>query len=102
MGQTTNSTGGKSIMTYDLIGTIYKETGKTLTDSEGYDYPEMSPVSGYHVNVLSGNADTASYSVYAATPSRVFAGRDDTIFLKFQNRDEWSSLGIEVEHETEL
>jgi hypothetical protein len=34
----------------DVIGTIYKPTGKMLTNEEG-DYPEMAAVSGYHANV---------------------------------------------------
>ncbi|WP_136487833.1 hypothetical protein [Vibrio sp. H11] len=34
-----------------LIGTLYKETGKILKDSEGNDYPEKVAIPGYHVNL---------------------------------------------------
>jgi hypothetical protein len=34
----------------DVIGTIYKPTGKMLQSEEG-DYPEMASVPGYHANV---------------------------------------------------
>tara|TARA_R100001440_G_scaffold5048_3_gene11051 strand:+ start:2571 stop:2975 length:405 start_codon:yes stop_codon:yes gene_type:complete len=35
----------------DEIGTIYAPTGKTLTDDDGNEYPETTPVSGYHLNL---------------------------------------------------
>ncbi|WP_136484757.1 hypothetical protein [Vibrio sp. H11] len=34
-----------------LIGKLYKETGVTLKDSDGNDYPEMAALPGYHVNL---------------------------------------------------
>jgi hypothetical protein len=34
----------------DVIGTIYKPTGKMLQSEEG-DCPEMAPVTGWHANV---------------------------------------------------
>ncbi|WP_447040754.1 hypothetical protein [Vibrio parahaemolyticus] len=34
-----------------LIGKLYKETGVTLKDPEGNDYPETAALPGYHVNV---------------------------------------------------
>lgn len=85
-------------MTYDVIGTIYKPSGVMLTDEEGNEYPEMVAVDGYHVNVLPQEdmSLVEPYIVTVATPSRVFAGRDDTVALKFANRDEWLALGIEV------
>ena len=85
-------------MVYDLIGTIYKPSGVMLTDAEGNEYPEMVAVDGYHVNTVPESMDDVlqAYLVTPATPSRVFAGRDDTVSLKFKDRDEWLSLGYEV------
>ena len=87
-------------MTYDLIGTIYKASGVMLTDEEGNEYPEMELVSGYHVNMLEVTEATQPFVVQVNTPSRKFAGRDDTIHLRFSDRAEWLSIGIEVEEET--
>ncbi len=81
-------------MTYNLIGTMYKETGKTIT-KDGFDYNEMEAVQGYHINMLNPPEIVESYIIEVATPQRIFAGRDDTVCLKFNNRDEWLSLGIE-------
>ena len=98
-------------MTYDLIGTIQKPTGVTLTDTEGFEYPEMEQVQGYHVNVLPPMNDTIdeegtvivnplkAYVVEVNTPTRVFGGRSDMICLKFASRAEWLSMNIEVEEE---
>ena len=59
----------------DVVGTIYKPTGVTLTDAEGMQYPEMAPLSGFHVNILSDGFDEAlaAFVVYPASPSRVWA-----------------------------
>ena len=35
----------------DVVGLIYKPTGNMLTDSDGKEYPEQAPVSGWHVNI---------------------------------------------------
>ena len=98
-------------MIYDLIGTIQAPTGVILTDAEGFEYPEMVAVDGYHVNVLPPMNDTTdiegtvivnplkAYVVEVNTPTRVFGGRSDMICLKFVNRDEWLSMNIEVEEE---
>ena len=89
-------------MIYDVVGTIYKPSGVMLTDNDGNEYQEMVAVDGYHVNVLPQDdmSLVEPYIVQANTLSRVFAGRDDTVALKFKDRDEWLSLGIEVvEHE---
>ena len=85
-------------MTYDVIGTIYKPSGVMLTDTDGNEYPQMVAVEGYHVNVLPSDdmSLVEPYIVEVNTLSRVFAGRDDTVALKFANRDEWLALGIEV------
>ena len=83
-------------MTYDLIDKIYTPTGVVLADNEGNEYPEMEVVIGYHVNMLETTEATLPYVIQVNTPSRVFAGRDDTVCLKFTNRDEWLALNIET------
>jgi len=59
-----------------VIGTMYAPTGNTLTDDEGFDYPEKAAVAGWHVNVKLTN-DThrtafetldTNYGVTPATP----------------------------------
>ena len=64
----------------DVIGTIYEATGVTLTDANGMDYPEVSPVTGWHLNIrLMGDARrdyvealSASHGVLVNSPSRVW------------------------------
>jgi hypothetical protein len=34
----------------DVIGLIYKPTGKKLMNEEGFEYEEMADVGGWHVN----------------------------------------------------
>ncbi|RLF63879.1 MAG: hypothetical protein DRN30_06055 [Thermoplasmata archaeon] len=92
-------------MIYEVIGTIYRPTGNMLTDSEGNEYPEMEPVEGYHVNALDLTDEDRQklepYIIQPETPYCVFAGREkDTVFLRFNSREEWLSLGYEkVEEE---
>lgn len=38
-----------------LRGTLYKPTGKMLTDDEGFEYPEMQAVDGYHADLYAGS-----------------------------------------------
>lgn len=64
----------------DILGTLYKPTGRTLTSPEGFEYPEQEAQPGWHVNIrLSGDAmrDTveqldAQYGVQPKTPARVW------------------------------
>jgi hypothetical protein len=35
----------------DIIGSIYKPTGRILTDVQGLKFPEMTDVGGWHVNM---------------------------------------------------
>lgn len=35
----------------DMIGTIYVESGNTLTDEDGNEYPEMVAIDGFHANL---------------------------------------------------
>jgi len=58
----------------DVIGTIYKPTGKMLTTPEG-EVPEMAPVEGWHVNVRHTAAapELAAYKVTPQSPMRGWA-----------------------------
>ena len=57
----------------DVIGTIYKPTGKLLTSDEG-SFPEMVAVPGWHVNVRGEeDATLAKYHVQVNTPVRMWA-----------------------------
>ena len=95
-------------MIYDLIGTISKPTGVMLVGEDGLEYPEMVVLDGYHVNMLDTNlSDTVdidgnvivnplkSHIIEVKTPSITFAGRSDLVCLRFADRNEWLSMGIE-------
>ena len=58
----------------DVIGTIYKPTGKTLTTDEG-EVPEMAPVPGFHANVRHTSAapELEQYQVFPQQPQRGWA-----------------------------
>jgi hypothetical protein len=58
----------------DVIGTIYKPTGKMLTTDEG-EVPEMAAIPGWHVNVrhTSEAPELEQYRVHPATPQRMWA-----------------------------
>ena len=62
----------------DIIGTMYRATGNTLTDSDGMEYPEMEAVDGYHANLreeLTDEQVALLPTVDApATPYRKWAG----------------------------
>ena len=61
----------------DVVGVIYKPTGKMLSDTEGNQYPEQMPIAGWHIN-LSGNVVPEGLKAFEIaapeTPSRIFAG----------------------------
>ena len=65
----------------DIVGVIYKPTGVMLTDDEGNEYPEQSPLEGWHVNIRllndamreAAEAVNETYGVVPATPARVWA-----------------------------
>lgn len=63
----------------DLVGTIMKATGNTLTDAEGFEYPEMAPLDGYHINIrIMGDgrrADVEALSAYFVNPEPVTPAR---------------------------
>jgi hypothetical protein len=57
----------------DVIGVIYKPTGETLQGEDG-PYPEMKPVSGWHMNVRGPMPpELKMYSVEVSSPVRVWA-----------------------------
>ena len=35
----------------DIVGIIHKPTGATLTNDDGFEYPEMMSIDGYHANL---------------------------------------------------
>lgn len=65
----------------DVVGVIYEQTGQTLTDADGNEYPETAPLDGWHINIRLLNdtmreeveAIDAQYGVVPSSPSRVFA-----------------------------
>jgi hypothetical protein len=56
----------------DVIGTIYKPTGKMLKSDEG-EFPEMAPLDGYHVNVRLLN-DASELEPYRVFPENAVRG----------------------------
>lgn len=59
----------------DVLGVIYKPSGKFVTDADGLRTPVMEALPGFHVN-LSGDCpqELAAFLIPPpATPSRVFA-----------------------------
>ena len=58
----------------DVIGTIYKPTGKMIKTDEG-EVPEMAPIDGWHVNVRHTEEapELDAYKVEVATPARMWA-----------------------------
>lgn len=79
----------------DFVGTIYKPTGVIITEEDGLEYPQLSALVGYHVNIRfidlpatqvvnleTGEVEEipspipdllAPYIVEPTTPSRVWA-----------------------------
>ena len=58
----------------DVIGVIYKPTGKMLMTDEG-EMPEMAKIEGWHVNVrhVDKAPELDAYAVVVNTPERVWA-----------------------------
>lgn len=58
----------------DVIGVIWKPTGKMLATDEG-DMPEMAPIPGWHVNVRHSNEapDLEPFVVQVTNPVRRWA-----------------------------
>jgi len=57
-----------------LLGVIYKETGNTLTDSDGNKYQEKEPLEGYHANLrYKESVGLESLEIEVDSPSLNFA-----------------------------
>ena len=64
----------------DVVGVLSEATGVTITNDDGMDYPEMSPVTGWHLNIrLMGDAHrdyvealATSNGVLVNSPSRTW------------------------------
>ena len=71
---------GSADHAFDTIGLIHKATGVMLTDAEGFEYPEMAPVPGWHVNLrirgdymrAEAEAIDAAWGVEPVTPHRTW------------------------------
>jgi hypothetical protein len=89
-------------MVYDTIGSIYIKDGTTTTLDDGTVIDNTTVIADangtpyYHVNMIDVPEELQEYVVTPSTPNRVFAGTS-TKFLKFKDRDEWLSFGIEKE-----
>tara|TARA_R110001592_G_scaffold43414_2_gene140710 strand:+ start:961 stop:1371 length:411 start_codon:yes stop_codon:yes gene_type:complete len=70
---------GSADYAIDVVGVIQKATGVTLTDDEGFEYPEMAALDGWHVNLrLSGDnrrADAEALVAYTVDPAPVTPAR---------------------------
>ena len=57
-----------------LVGNVYKETGNTLTDEDGNEYPEKETIGGYHANLrYKESVGLESLEIEVDSPSVVFA-----------------------------
>ena len=63
-------------LSWDVIGVMHSKTGTMLTDSEGNQYPETTPIAGWYVNIRTKTALPVELVLYQidtpTTPSRVF------------------------------
>ena len=78
-------------MEYNVIGTINKPTGVMLKDDEGFEYPELAPIEGWHVNTTQEVVEWEQYKVNPVTPMRVYAGID-TYFYTFPDQETFEGL----------
>ena len=62
----------------DIIGTIHFKTDNMLTDPEGFEYPEMEALDGYHANLRADLTDEQAAALPTipapTTPYRIWAG----------------------------
>lgn len=52
----------------DVIGDIYRPTGETTTDEDGFENPVMEKLEGYHINIRALGAMPTELNEYAVTP----------------------------------
>jgi hypothetical protein len=69
----------------DVIGTIYKGTGKFKTDDEGNKYEEKKAIEGFHVNFQVEVPELNKYKLEPQpdTPQRIYAGNIIPVSYKF-------------------
>lgn len=60
----------------DIIGTIWKATGNTVIDSEGFEVAEMAPLEGFHANLIADEGLDLPTIEAPSTPYRVWAGQE--------------------------
>ena len=59
----------------DVVGVIHKPTDNTQQDTDGNSYPEMTPISGWHINLSGEVPELSAFEIDPpATHARVFAG----------------------------
>lgn len=57
----------------DVIGTLHTPTGKMLKDGD-FEYPEMKPLPGFHVNFIGELPDALKpFEIFPTSPQRIFA-----------------------------
>lgn len=62
--------GTSNYRTFDIIGAIFKPSGKTAVDAEGNKVSVMTSVKGFHVNVrVMPDEDIAAIEPFAITPT---------------------------------
>lgn len=72
----------------DIIETIFKPSGITLTTPEGIEYPELLAEVGFHVNFPNEINEISLYLVSPEpiTPTRVYFG-SPTYYYKFPDKE---------------
>ena len=65
-------------MSIHTIPTIYEPTGEVETDAEGFEYPVMHPIQGYHVNTIDETIEGAEQYLLPtpSTPYNLYTGRE--------------------------
>ena len=80
----------------DILGILY--TAGTY-DEQGEIITPPEPIPGFFVNSVCLIPAFEPYTIHPTTPSRTFGDAEHTVFLQFQDRAEWLSLGIEYTDE---
>ena len=56
------------------LGVIYRPTGMML-ESDGFEYPEMAPIDGYHINFIGELPEAATpFLVFPENPVNIYSG----------------------------
>ena len=60
-----------------FLGTLYDATGKTSTDDEGFEYPEVEAIDGYHLDILCPKCEAGCYNALTVkTPKHKWSGHE--------------------------